>query len=419
MTARWRQSLERAGLSRHRDVAIFGLTIVVGAVYFLTMMGGEVGAAGDTPTYVELSRGVFSGSGFQLNGRPSATYPPGYPIFLAPFVLLFGDAGLPVVITQWLLAALCAVSIARIATIMYSSTTGLLAGIGAATAPQLAMWAAFPISDVLGLTLLLIGLLFMFKALPPESASTTTLTGLGKPLRSAILTGAFFGASAMVRPLSLSLALPALSWLALPWARGTLRRRLGMLAVVVLAMVIVISPWAVRNAFEFGGFFPLSTRNGWQLIQATEWNLEGRGTVGVDVTYPEEAAGLDEAEADRLLVEIALNRITADPGDFLRRAVTKTVFLWLPTAPGLGLASLVMGLYFCGIAALAASAFIWRDVRRGVIFWVMAAGASAGVALTILDPDYRYRLPVLMVLLPPATLCVSRLMRVDTAKSRG
>lgn len=407
-----RKQFHRLAEHKFRDWVIFVVAMATGALYFATMMGFKVGAAGDTPTYVELSQGIFSGRGFRLNGVPSATYPPGYPLFIAPFVFLFGGPGVAVVVAQWLAGGAAAVLVARIARLFYGSSVGILAGLGAASAPQLAMWEAYPISDVLGLTLLLLSIFFLIKALPPvdESKKKKNLSRRAT-LELSGASGVALGASAMVRPLSLSLGLPALFWIISPWTRAPRRSRALSLLCVTAGMVVVIAPWAIRNSAEFNGFYPLSTRNGWQLIQATEWTLEGRGTVGVDVTYPDEASGLSEGEADRLLTKIAIERIRGNPANFASRAGLKVLFLWLPTAPGLGLASLAMGVQFCLVAVLAASAFCFREARRGLIFWIIALGASFGVAFTILDPDYRYRLPVLLILMPPASWGLVRAMQ--------
>ncbi|RIK11199.1 MAG: hypothetical protein DCC49_01250 [Acidobacteria bacterium] len=401
MVENLRMTFHRVAGHRRRDWLIFGVAVATGILYFATMMDFKVGAAGDTPTYVELSRGVFTGSGFRLNGVPSATYPPGYPLFIAPFVALFGEAGRAVVAAQWLVGGAAAVLVARIARVIYGPSVAVVAGLGAATAPQLAMWEAYPISDVLGLSLLLLGVFCLVTALPPIEAPAEVQSKWQRIGRAGAA-GAALGASALVRPLSLSLGLPAVLWIVSPWIRASKRLRASMILCAIAGMLVVIAPWGIRNAAEFGGFYPLSTRNGWQLIQATEWTLQGRGTVGVDVTYPEEASGLSEGEADRVLTRIALERMRQHPADFASRAGLKVLFLWLPTAPGLGPASLAMGIQFCVVAIFAACAFFFKEARRGLIFWAMSAGASLGVAFTILDPDYRYRLPVLLVLMPPA-----------------
>lgn len=381
---------------------LFLVGMTFGLAFFVIAMGAEVGGAGDTPVYVELSRGVFSFRGFQLGGAASATYPPGYPLFLAPFTALTGGAGAEVVVVQCALGGLCAVMTARIGDLLYSTRVGGVAGIAAALAPQLAFWEAYPISDVLGLTLLLAGTVQLFRAAPARTQDSDPPLGPAISYRRAAVAGALFGASALVRPLSLSLAIPALFWLANRSISVSWRERAGLFAVVVAVMIALMAPWTVRNAVEFGGFYPLSTRNGWQLVQATQWELHGRGTVGVDVTYPEEAAGLTEGEADRLLTRLALDQIRSHPYDFLRRSGTKSLFTWLPTAPGLGYGSLMMGIQFCLVALAAALAMLYRRGRSGGVLWLMSLGATLGIALTILDPDYRYRLPILLVLMPAA-----------------
>jgi hypothetical protein len=187
---------------------------------------------------------------------------------------------------------------------------------------------------------------------------------------------------------------------------------LGVWAAFVIAFALPMSLWSARNQVVLGSPVPLSTATGWAFLQGVQWRLEGRGTVGVDVTYPDEASRMSEVEANRYLTELALRTIASDPLSYAKTVALKILFLWLPTAPGLGPGMLLSGLYFDAIAILAILGCLSRSSgRRCLPFMLGAAGVTAGVAFAILDPDYRYRLTLLVLLVVPAGLGVELMIR--------
>jgi len=386
---------------------------VVHLVFFFVYFDGALRSGGDTPVYEELSRGFWTSHGMTLGGTPSATYPPVYPAFLA--ALAPGSRpGALLATAQLLVSASIAGAVYSIARYWFGGQAPLFAGILSVVAPQLPFWAGFVLSDTLGIALGIWGVWGVVAAL---ACAATERKRNWKTVLLAAVGGILVALAILTRPLNAPALLftsGGLFWTVRngrywpKWdAWDSVNRaklsivRLGL--VFSIAMSLPIAVWTTRNAIEMKAFIPLSTRAGWQLWQGVLWDLHGRGTVGKDVYYPDEAGGMGEVEADRYLIRRSLSEIQRNPARFAQKFSTKVAFLWLPTAPGLGLGMLLSGMYFWVVAGLTAVAVLATPTHRGVVaFGLGALGVTVAVGVTILDPDYRYRLPLLVLLLAPA-----------------
>ncbi len=391
--------------------ATFGASLLVHVAFFLAYFGGNPRAGGDTPLYLELSRGFFSGAGMTYGGSPSATYPPVYPAMLAALAP-GGEPGGLLAAVQLAMSASVAASAYAVGRMSFGSRAGRNAAVIALLAPQLPFWAGYVLSDSPSLALGMWGLAFVLGARTMVSGSRGRLR---RPALVASAGGLLISLCVLARPLNLSAF--AVTALALVVSSAPLQRfespraeldarprgSLALAVAFLLGLAVPIGLWAYRNERVLGTPVLLSTRTGWQLWQGVLWDLEGRGTVGKDVYYPEEASGLPEVEADRYLVRKSLEEIRAAPGTYASKVALRVAFFWLPTAPGMGPGMWLAGAYFCITAMMAALTLGSSGRRRASLpFWLGALGVSGAVALTILDPEYRYRLPLLALLIAPA-----------------
>jgi 4-amino-4-deoxy-L-arabinose transferase-like glycosyltransferase len=90
--------------------------------------------------------------------------------------------------------------------------------------------------------------------------------------------GALLGALTLVRAeyLAIALGVPLLAVLR-HWRRGGLRQAVGRPAVMVLATLVVLAPWAIRNAVALDRFVPVSTGGGKALYIGTNLDADGDG----------------------------------------------------------------------------------------------------------------------------------------------
>jgi hypothetical protein len=325
--------------------------------------------ANDEIGYHDLAVSLLEGRGMSLaregEGPPTAIRTPGYPLLLAAAYAIGGASVRAGLLMGALADALTAGLLFLLARrVGGSAAAGLLAGgLWALLSPFL-HWMDFLYCDTHGATLVAASLLC---ALCARSAG------------GALGAGLLWGAAVHVRPFLLPSALSA----ALPQGR----RRAGWLVAGVLLLIV---PWAVRNAVAFRAFVPLCYGQTGVVLWTGTWSttgplmvLEPDGRGGVRAVFagpwaesPEEAAevsrvwgrlmggifaegGRDVLEADRELQRIGKRRILRDPLRWMGLRAETAAHVWLlPDVPG--------GKWVGGaivLAALAGAVRLWRAGR--------------------------------------------------------
>jgi hypothetical protein len=214
----------------------------------------------------------------------------------------------------------------------------------------------------------------------------------------ALLAGGLAGLAALTRAQALILLLPlaAAVWDGRPWRS---RRALGPPLALVLAAVLVITPWTIRNERELHAFVPISTQFGSAL--AGTYNDLSRA----DTENPASWHGLrhvpdyaylfnrvrqtNEAVLERKLRSASLHYIREHPTYVAKVA-------WWNTRRMLDLGGWRRSR---ATAATITIDHLWAD--RGILcFWIFAALALAGAftAMARRAPWWVWAMPVLMFL---------------------
>lgn len=136
-----------------------------------------------------------------------------------------------------------------------------------------------------------------------------------------VLAGILWGLACYVRPVIL--LLPA----ALALAELRLGPRAAMAAAVRAAVamalvLVVVSPWTLRNAARLGEPVLVSTNFG-----PNFWMGNNPETSGGYMPLPDRVEGLSETERARVLADEAKAHIRAEPGAFVLRTLTKALRL--------------------------------------------------------------------------------------------
>ena len=182
-------------------------------------------------------------------GTPSAFRPPAYPYLLGGVYWLFGIHPNLGRLVGALLGTVTVLLAAWLGAVVWDRRVGLIAG--AAT-------AVFPALIVLNGSLLSESLF-----LPIELGLTLTVVALrrtGPRLWLALLAGALCGLAALTRTVGVVFVIPIL-WAIIAGGSGWRERAQGV-AVAVLSLVLVMTPWTIRNAEAFHAFVPLNTQTG-------------------------------------------------------------------------------------------------------------------------------------------------------------
>lgn len=338
--------------------------------------------------------GVFlEGALDLLAGRPlSATHPPGYALFLAPFLALAGgDPATGVTLArgaQMLLSAGAAPLAYRLAlSLRLSRGEALIAGAFVAADPMLVHFAPRVMSESLFVFLCLAFLLAWQRAWQ---------SGLA---RDAVLAGALGGAATLTRgvilPFGAALAAAAL------WSRREQPRWRTLVAVCGLAWAAALTPWTARNWARHGRPAPSSIQGGWNLyegltVDPDEVRFRRARAMGEEAR----ALGLDDPAArDAHFGAKAKAWIAEHPGEFLRLCAAKAVRFWrlAPERPHPAAARAAAGLFH---ALLFAGALLGlrRLARQPGAAFPLAWVLHLNLLHAVFASNLRYRLPAQPVL---------------------
>ena len=226
---------------------------------------------------------------------------PGYPVLLAPWSKFLSSPVIPMALIQTAAGVLTVLLVWHWAFLLAGPRGASVAAVFAALEPAGIIHAPLLLSDTLGAALFLLGL-FLFWRLLREPQE--------RPLRAGLI-GLLFGATVMVRPVSLYLYVPLALFL-LP--------RKKSLAVFLAAVYLLPALWVARN-FRYGSP-TFSCITGWSLAEIpTEAGL-----------IP---AAASQAEMDRLYcpeqgsvqppLRLFLRCVAEQPG-FVAKTLAKRVF---------------------------------------------------------------------------------------------
>ena len=234
---------------RHRELTvIFGLALLLRLIQLILALNqigdhGILEAVPDSKLYLKMAASVLDCSNEAERGF--FRFGPGYAVFLAGFLALFGQIALPIVVTQIVLNALACLLIYRLAYLLTRSrSVATVAGLLSASSYTAISLSCTILSDTLFFLLFLTALVLFLEAL--ESGRW----------RNFILAGLFVGVAILVRPIGQfwPLVFAALAagyqWLqqSRNWPKRMLPERywLKVLSTVFIG-VAVVSIWIVRN----------------------------------------------------------------------------------------------------------------------------------------------------------------------------
>jgi hypothetical protein len=210
---------------------------------------------------------------------------------------------------------------------------------------------------------------------------------------------------------------------------GSLVGRLGLGALVLLTAALLTSPWLMRNQRVLGAAV-LNTNGGFNLYignnpSATGWHVSIADTPRGGSWNTLRQNG--ELQASALLKQEALEWIREHPAAFASLALKKAVYFWMPPHhDGQGDGSLAETvirrlwlLQFVVLLGLALVSLALRPLhnRQVAMLWMAIAAYTAVHMLFYVI--FRYREPVMPMVVVLAALVVERLLTASRRSGRG
>jgi 4-amino-4-deoxy-L-arabinose transferase-like glycosyltransferase len=272
---------------------------------------------GDEPGYDNTALELLQGFGITWPGRV-----PLYPLWLAAMHWLTDSSYHAIRYAQAILATAAIPLTYLLGRRVFGHVAGLLAALAVALSHTLIGQSVHLLSEVLFTPFVLAVALALWKAWDRPSR------------RTLLWAGVWIGASAYVRPTLLFL--PLFLFFPLIVARGW-RGGLRQASLVMLATLVTVAPWIVRNRLRYDAWFPMATSNAflWQGSPEYYHLLRHEGytylRVWNEVIYGPGWQQHDPTsiEGDRWWTARALRSIREEPGTYLRYAAEKLATYWI------------------------------------------------------------------------------------------
>jgi 4-amino-4-deoxy-L-arabinose transferase-like glycosyltransferase len=261
---------------------MFG-ALVVRLWWVLSVTRGGL-AFNDTYFYDFGARSIAHGQGYLLaEGLPNAQWPPGYSAVLAGLYRVFGARTLVAEIFNATVGALTVPVLYGTVKRHFGHRVAVIAGVIVGVLPGCVLWTDLVLSETFSVFLFV-----CFIALTVRSSPTW---------RWALLLGVFVAGAALVRG-------EALLWLLIPivlwWRQAGWKVVLRRIAVTFAAIVVVFTPWVIRNYSVFHHFVPLATNS-----SGTLWaghNPAATGMQSLPSNEHVEALAGDSVDPERFVV---------------------------------------------------------------------------------------------------------------------
>jgi len=315
-----------ATIRRHPDaVALLVIGLVAALLRLAFLYRVPVLLTGDSQSHFLPGFDLVHGYSFE----PELRRPPGYALFAAGTILLFGDDLRALAFVQQALGVATALLVYGLGRVTFGRASGLLAGLLVALNGALIVSGQSIMTETV-FTFLLLGLLLALLQ-----------AGRSQHWAWALLAGLLLGAAALTRPVAQALVLLVpLAFLLYdrrPWplVRGT--------ALAGVGVVLVMAPWMLRNAAEHGtvtaagglgrsliartikydeGFFDVARPDAApddlkgqvrQFIRGKRNTIRNSRSVRSTQAGLMTAFNLSQAESDRLMRQVAIDAIAERP----------------------------------------------------------------------------------------------------------
>jgi 4-amino-4-deoxy-L-arabinose transferase-like glycosyltransferase len=396
--------------------SLFALALVLRVAWVVEVERSGRWALNDALIYHANAASLVEGNGFRpLGVGPTAQWPPGYSTVLAGLYRVFGIDPLVGELFNAVVGAVTVVLLMLFVERALDRPTAVVAGTIMCVLPGPILWTDVLVTETL-FTMVFVALFVVLSRAVPT-------------WRWLVAIGVIIGVGGLVRGEALTWGLlPIVAfWRDLP--RIDLLRRVAAIAGVV---VVVLSPWTIRNAVVMDAFVPVATN-----ASQTLWSGHHAGATGGQ-TYPPEsyyqqfdqAAPLRELQSSRALRNDALEYMFTHPVRELELIPLKLIHLnrgdsyaldWVNDAPdGAPIPEidverfgvLADAAYYAVLALTLLGAFV-----LGRSFWGTRSGrllaASFLTALFLYGflyyGNYRYRVPYEPLMVVVAATVLTRL----------
>lgn len=359
--------------------------------------------ASDSNLYDGIAKNILAGNGFG-NPEPTAYVTPLYPLFLSAVYMIFGHNMLAVQFLQALIGSLSVLCVYFIAKKIFDEKIGLIAAIIMAFYPHQIFWSGYILTETLYVLILLFAILFFIRFCER------------KTIVNALVAGILLGIAGLARPMAFGFT--AFLIIYILWLNKNKMEGLKFSCIFVIGVLLVSSPWIIRNYSTFGEFIPGSTEN-WVVFYAgnspgATGGLDGYITGGKDFTSLNftslNKSNMSEIEKNQIYKMASLNYLKENPSSFFKIMPRKFWNMWRPNYANASLKNhALMSLPYIIMIALALCGIYYSYLKqKNMLKWILYFFIAYNVLVHLIFIGIiRYRLPIEPVLIIFAAYALS------------
>jgi 4-amino-4-deoxy-L-arabinose transferase-like glycosyltransferase len=264
--------------------------------------------------YIRMVNNFLAGRGLIVSETLKAFRPPLYPLLLSilkAFNLnLFG-----IRFVQCLISAATVILVYLTGKKIFNSRVGIFSAIISSVYPFFVFYNGFILTETV----------FIFLA----TAVIYSYVSLNNRKITWLRTGFILGLAGLCRP-TIQGYLP-FSFLLILSFHQPLRRKLGKIFFILIAFILTLSPWVIRNYKIFNKFIPGTTMGGYVFWEGNNPRSYG----GPCHYFPESMYKIEETQRDKFLYRKTFDCIKEDPERFIYLLGHKFFRFWnvVPNAP--------------------------------------------------------------------------------------
>jgi 4-amino-4-deoxy-L-arabinose transferase-like glycosyltransferase len=392
-------------LLRYGLVFLVAFAIGLAMVFVGFRSQGFADTTFDPYNFGEMGKSIARGDGFANFGSLIQRRAPLYPLLIGGIYYLFGEQATLVLLVQAMLFAATSVLAFDIGRRLFNDRTGIIAALLCAVSPMLLRYVGDLHVETLLTFLFTLTVWAMVRFYARPSVSSGFVVGLCAALAS--LT------KAVVFPLPFVFVavLVGISLVTRRQPRVSVQRLLAPLAAMFATLFVVIAPWTIRNYVATGGHIVLISsgasdaflrgyifsRPEFALLRLPPYTF---AEIESNELFNSLAAAAgtewqrDDYKTDQILNRAAVQKLVAEPGEFVRKFVTGLFTFWYEMTSGansLIAAVLAAATWVLAIIGLRRAS---REGRQGA--WIpIVAALYLNIFLAALLALGRYSVPVL------------------------
>lgn len=292
------------------QIILFGLFAQIGVALITDPV-----LVSDPRTYLALAERLAGGMDYMDEAGHRAFWPPGLPLFLMPFVALFGSGAMAIAVANMVLYMIGAIAAWDLGRKIFTPQVGILAALLFTIWPSRLLCAALASKENLTVAMLLAGTTLCLGAFQ-SSGRRSWFFAAGA--------GVSFGLAALAQP-GLVLFVAAVPIIFRSAFSVRLQPYIARSVVVIGCAVMCLLPWHIRNCVVFDGqFCGIATNGGSVFYRANNPKATGLWIEEGEVPISK----LPELAQNQLGFELGKKWIRENPEDFLKLAAKKLVHLF-------------------------------------------------------------------------------------------